>query len=285
MGIIWIQYTGLETNGRRSAGGYGFMRPVRSLVQDALCTDNLWFKYMDQELYDLVFSGQLVAGQDVNQVKRNIQLLFRIDGDKVDVLFSGKAITLKKALGADAANKYRVAMKKAGALVNLIPVAGSIASTGVVGERDLQASQKSLIPASYSTALGATPSAPPQPRPQIDAPDFSVAAVGSNLVSDSEKRQVKPVEVDISGLSIAAPGGHLVDKDELPVASSAAVNVPDLSVAPVGADVLKPEERTRVAAAQIDISQLSASVPGERLSPEAKAAPPAPNVDHIKLVD
>ena len=75
---------------------------------------------MNEERFDLVFSGELVAGFDVAQVKKNIQALFRIDDAKVLVLFSGKPIALRKGLDADAANKYRVAMKKAGARVDVV---------------------------------------------------------------------------------------------------------------------------------------------------------------------
>jgi len=74
----------------------------------------------DQEIFDLVFKGELVKGAELGTVKSNIGKLFKMAPEKVEALFSGKAITLKKGLDFDAANRYRVAIKKAGARVDLV---------------------------------------------------------------------------------------------------------------------------------------------------------------------
>lgn len=82
----------------------------------------------NSEKYDLVFSGQVVKGVDLAVAKKNIGQLFKLDAKKVEALFSGKKVVLKRGLNMDAAGKYRVAIKKAGALVELVmqqPVAPS----------------------------------------------------------------------------------------------------------------------------------------------------------------
>lgn len=73
-------------------------------------------------MHRLVFSGQVQAGHDPDEVKARIGKLFRIaDADKLSLLFSGKAITLKGNLSPDEARKYEAAILKAGAVVTVDP--------------------------------------------------------------------------------------------------------------------------------------------------------------------
>jgi len=53
---------------------------------------------MPSERFNLVFSGDLARGADLAQAKKNLGRLFKISDEKVEALFSGKAITLKKNL-------------------------------------------------------------------------------------------------------------------------------------------------------------------------------------------
>lgn len=269
---------------------------------------------MESEKFDLIFSGQLVAGFELPTVKKNIQMLFRIDAGKVELLFSGKDIPLKKQLDAEAANKYRVAMKKAGALVNVVqsnavasdaasnsvkqsagsattaqppvkvteqPVPPTLSATQTTSRESLQG----VAPAVLSTALGAQPPAEIKPREVIQAPDFGLAEVGADLILAEEKPAAIKVTVDVSNLSIAAQAGPLVNPSELSRPQPVTVNVPDVAVAPVGSDLLRPQERKVVAAVAVDTSSLSVAAVGERLTQPGKAPPPAPNVDHIKLAE
>lgn len=246
---------------------------------------------MNQDQYDLVFSGQLVPGCELAQVKNNVQALFRIDEGKVQILFSGKAITLKKSLALDVATKYRVAMKKAGARVDLVLCKEQKpAATPAPTQSPAQVAAKAKAAATssgFSTVLGAQPMVADEPRPEIEAPDFGVAAVGGDLLQSGEKAVVEAVEVDISQLSVAPQAGNLVDESELFHLDPVDVIIPDLGVAPVGSDVLEEGERKKVEPVKVDISALSVADVGEggKLSPDTAAPPPAPDVTHIKLED
>lgn len=238
---------------------------------------------MNEERFDLVFSGELVAGFELAQVKKNIQVLFRIDDAKVNALFSGKPIPLRKGLDADAANKYRVAMKKAGARVDVVlsrdppaPTAQAAASPPAAGEPARQN-------AAFTTALGAQPAAAPRPREPINAPNFGVVAAGGPLVRPEERVAVAAVRVDVSHLSVKPQQGNLLTAAELERPPGIAVTVPELDLADPGSDLLLPEERRSPDPVVVDISGLTLGAPGERLGPPSPKAPPPPKVDHIKL--
>lgn len=73
-------------------------------------------------MHRIIFSGQVQEGHDLNDVKARIGKLFKIhDQAKLEMLFSGKAITLKKDMAPIEAEKYQAAIIKAGALVVIDP--------------------------------------------------------------------------------------------------------------------------------------------------------------------
>jgi hypothetical protein len=237
---------------------------------------------MNDERYDLMFSGELVPGFELAQVKKNLQQLFRLDENKINALFSNKPIPLKKGVDADAANKYRVAMKKAGARVDLVLVSES-ASTPAKPEPPPSRAVGAGVSGGLTTILGAQPMPTKTMRPPIDAPNFGLSAPGAELLSPHERASVEPLDLDISHLTVAPQEGHLLDEDERAILPGIAVTVPDLDVAAVGSDMLKPDERESVVPLTLDLSHLSVAKPGERLGPVSPPAPPPPNVDHLKL--
>ena len=53
----------------------------------------------DQE-FKIVFEGTIVAGQDLENVKKNLAALFEIDKEDIEPLFSGSQVVLKNEKGA-----------------------------------------------------------------------------------------------------------------------------------------------------------------------------------------
>lgn len=243
---------------------------------------------MSEERFDLVFCGELVPGFELAQVKENIQALFRIDETKVNVLFSGKPVPLRKGLDADSANKYRVAMKKAGARVEVVlsrePSPETASKPAPKPAPAPNAVTKTKAESSgFTTALGAQPVVAPKARAPISAPDFGLAAAGSILLRPEERTEIEAETVDISHLSVAPQEGNLLTDAELERPPGIVVTIPELDVADVGSDLLLPEERQNQEPVVVDISRLSLGKPGERLAPPPPSPPPPPNVDHIKL--
>lgn len=247
---------------------------------------------MDTDKYDLIFTGELVPGKDLAEVKRNLQALFRIDDAKVELLFSARSTVLKKGLDAEAANKYRVAIKKAGARIQLAPSASSAVTGHSPPKAPVHEGKAAGLPLAevheppegdLMTTLGAQPAKPSQPRQPIQAPDLPLAEPGADLLRAEERVVLPSVQVNLSGLSVAPQEGNLVRSEELTRPKAVAVDVPDLQVAPPGSDVLQPGERAQHVTLDLDLSGLNLADPGSRLAPEKPAAPPFPNVDHIKL--
>ena len=177
----------------------------------------------EQERYDLVFKGELAKGAELAVTKQNIGKLFKIAPDKVDALFTGRAITLKKQLDFDAATRYRAAIKKAGARVDLI------------------ACQSEMAP---SIAEQASSEVPAQ-----TAGDDSHVAAGAPVSSDRAEAE--------AGLSLRAMEGNLIDNNELDKPQPVKVDISGLSLAQAGEDILRPEERAKTVTAEFNTQQFS----------------------------
>jgi uncharacterized membrane protein YhaH (DUF805 family) len=92
---------------------------------------------MNQPRYKIVFDGQLMPEASLETVKENLARLFKSDPARIDSLFSGAPVALKRGLGESEAEQYLSALQKAGANVR----------------RELdQAASLSLVPTEAETA-------------------------------------------------------------------------------------------------------------------------------------
>lgn len=72
---------------------------------------------MTDTRYKIVFTGELMPGAALDAVKDNLARLFKSDRNKIDALFTGNPVALKRDLVAEEADKYVSALQKAGAQV------------------------------------------------------------------------------------------------------------------------------------------------------------------------
>lgn len=72
---------------------------------------------MSQARFKIVFSGELMPDAQLDEVKANLARLFKSDNAKINSLFSGTPVALKRDLGEDEAEKYLAALQRAGAKV------------------------------------------------------------------------------------------------------------------------------------------------------------------------
>lgn len=261
---------------------------------------------MSEEKYDLVFKGQLVKTVELDVAKRNLSALFKISPEKTEALFSGKPVVLKRNLDADVANKYRVAIKKAGALVDVVLSAPPVKNQperprgkAVFGARDLdQAEAEETKPvadtieytAPEKPAATANPEAQHRPEKQVRrdnaaASSLSLAPPGADVLSESERPTVETPDIDVSGYTLKPEGGTLLNPDEYPADLPFAMEITDIDIAPVGADVLTEAERKPEVEAHVDTSGLSLGEPGAMLSQPKPEPPRAPDVSNLSLVD
>jgi|GEM_PF-1332993 len=223
---------------------------------------------MPSERFNLVFSGDLARGADLAQAKKNLGRLFKISDEKVEALFSGKAITLKKNLDFATANKYRTAIKNAGCRADLVEESAaevasqpsdsssqpsdSLSQSGQA-QSDERQSNAELVPeepepehASDDDSLGHHDDDTP-PLPQVEeleaseSSDFnlgtklslSLAPNSGNLVDIHELDHPEPLDIDVSNL-------RAEEKEvlEIPV-----IDVSELDIADVGEDLGQLKER------------------------------------------
>ncbi|MGY2184006.1 hypothetical protein [Pseudomonas agarici] len=160
-------------------------------------------------LYEIVFSGELVPGAPVEQVRSNLARLFQADAQCIELLFSGRRLVLKNNLEAAAAEKYRASIERAGAVVTVL-------------EMPMEEIEMSAAPEPVARARAVPRDAYMAAFSEVDAPDYVIAEVGSDM-QDPRPAPVAPL-FDLSAFSVAPVGS---DMGQIPAPAGAAV--PDTS--------------------------------------------------------
>lgn len=169
---------------------------------------------MSEALYEVAFSGKIVEGANPAQVKAKIGAMFKADAARLEQMFSGNRIVIKKNVDAATAKKFHAAFKNAGAICEVKSQAAGKAPSAeqkpaAVGRPAPAASKKA------SVTSGNAPEAPQTDPLGITASDISelsasLAPVGS-LVQDAIKEVPAP-SLDVSNLGMAPVGSDLGQK-------------------------------------------------------------------------
>lgn len=200
--------------------------------------------------FDIIFRGDIVFGHQLAEVKLKLQQLFKADAAKIDSLFSGRPVPLKRNMDEATAQKYRDALLKAGAMVEIC--------------------------SSDASPANAAPKPAPAPRRASEAAAptevvWTLAPLGSDLLPAKERpSQPAPVRVDTSALSLRPAEGNLVDVSEIPEEIWAQVVVPDLGLAAVGADLISADEKLELPLVEIELEDWSIAEAGSDLLSDAE---------------
>jgi hypothetical protein len=167
---------------------------------------------MSEELYEVAFSGVILEGADIEQVKVRVGAMFKADAAKLAHLFSGKRVVIKKDIDQATANKYKSALTNAGAACEVKSLSEAASPTAVPAARAEERPAVKEAPRAPRVFNGDIPAAPKTDPLGITADDIaeldiSVAPPGSDM--QSEIKEVAAPEFDISGLDMAAPGSDL----------------------------------------------------------------------------
>lgn len=103
---------------------------------------------MTEARYKIVFTGELMPEAALDTVKDNLARLFKSDRHRIEALFSGAAVALKRDLPEAEADKYLSALQQAGARVRKEPEAS--ASLGLVGTDDHRPAASAAAPSNDS---------------------------------------------------------------------------------------------------------------------------------------
>jgi uncharacterized Tic20 family protein len=75
---------------------------------------------MSQKLYTVEFSGKIIPGWNIEDVKKNLAKLLKADENKIAQLFSGNRMTIKKNVDQQTAFKINASFRQAGADCELV---------------------------------------------------------------------------------------------------------------------------------------------------------------------
>lgn len=264
---------------------------------------------MATEKYDLVFSGELARRADPAQSKKNLANLFKISAEKVEALFSGKPITLKKGLDFDTATKYRVAIKKAGCLVDLVeqkaaPVAKGKAVFGAAEAPakkpapEAKASQvkPSAAPAqakpptrvqpqvrptaSQSEARQAPkPTAPPQTAPPIQPNLKQSAGVNPSVSATGSPAKMRAQDIDSPDFGLSDVGEDLLKANEHEYVEPVTVDTSGVSLKSQSGDLLDDSEKTPFIPLDIEIDATLSPAGSDLIQPSERTTVTAVEVD------
>lgn len=252
---------------------------------------------MSQETFEIVFRGDIQFGQNLADVKAKLQQLFKIDAAKVDALFTGKPVVLKRGLDSASAEKYRDVLTKAGTLVEVSAstppaTAQPIKAPDPVPTRPAQAAspQPSHPVASQTEATqtkptqinqenqAAQPAAASAPTSQ-----WTLAPVGSLMMPAGTRLAPHIRNFDLSIYSLRPAGSNLLDKNEAPSIAISPVLVPEYKVAEAGANLLEASEKNELPLLEIDVEDWGLSEVGAPLLAETErklvVAPPELDID------
>jgi len=233
---------------------------------------------MSGNTFEVVFDGKLVEGASVDQVKQNVATLFRVEVAKVERLFSGERVVIKKGIDEAAAKKYQLALLKAGAVCTVADSAQPAKAQAA------PAAAENVAPAAGAGEGESAPEMSPEgvgltkyvvkPAPQTLG-ELDAAAVDEPGVVLVKHQEVPPPQIDTSALSVDQPGATLTEHQEVP---EPAVDISGFSMAEPGADIGEASEEEEL---EVDTSGLSMDEPGVVLIEGEEV--PEPEIDISKL--
>ena len=220
---------------------------------------------MTEQLFAIVFRGRLQAGADPAVVRANFAKLFNIDAARVEQMFSGQAVIIKKGLDLLAADKYKAALAKAGAVVEAIDLAAAAAAP-------------TPAPATRSvTPPGATPAQPPAPAPAPAAQPALEARTGDATLARSAPPAAlrgTPAALDTT---MAEPGAVLVEATHV---AAPEIATEHLSMAEAGVRIV---DYTPPPVPEYDLSELTLAEPGVMLVEPRKSSAPQFDLSGLSL--
>ena len=192
--------------------------------------------------FQVVFDGQLVEGTDLPRVKANIAKLFKMEVAKVEPLFSGRRTVVKRGLDEATAQKYLIALQRAGAVATIVD-------------------PSEMAPPAAAPAPAAPPSAESPPAKAADEEEE-----GQSLLEIAEASRAPPPLI-ARGLPSAPDDMTMSDAgamllDEPPIVEAPDIDTSHLTLSEPGVDLV---EHAKVAAPDFDLSAFELAPPGTAL--------------------
>jgi len=231
----------------------------------------------------VVFSGNVLDGFDLIQVKEAMAGLIRADEEKMATLFSGKTIVMKRSTNKDEAYKVMSALKAVGAdaRIRLIQEKPEDIEPTTDSPNDQTEASDSQLSLSANVGFLVAPS-DQVPAPALDLSGLAIAAIGDDLATQSSN--LDPVNIDTSALSVKEnDGSPLIE----PSAKPPPLASPDFILDEPGA--LLDSATRDSAAVSPDTSSLSMrEMQGNLVEDNENPKPQTrvtPNTSHLRTVE
>jgi hypothetical protein len=149
----------------------------------------------------LVFYGQIAPGQDIVEVKGRLAEMFRTDIVKIEQLFSGKPITVKRDLSQDEAQQFKTIFDRTGAISVIESIEGEHVTSSSTRVAPTSSVRPTKPPSNRSPSEKASPDVRSKATPLFKAIFFAVisflplaACIGFDTFSGSEASRVLAAE-------------------------------------------------------------------------------------------
>ncbi len=231
----------------------------------------------------VVFSGNVLDGFDVTQVKARMASLIRADEEKIATLFSGKTIVMKRSTNKDEAYKVMSALKAVGADARIRLIKEEPEDIKPISEAPSDQTDASDPQLSLAANVGFLVAPSDQvPAPALDLSGLAIAAIGDDLSTQPSNSDA--VNIDTSALSVKEnDGSPLIE----PSAKPPPLVSPDFILDEPGA--LLDSSTRESAAVSPDTSSLSLrEMQGNLVEDNENPKPQTrvtPNTSHLRTVE
>ena len=237
---------------------------------------------MSEPLFDIVTFGLIQPGKDRNEVAENMARLFKTTPEKLKPYFAGGRKVIKSNVDELGAQKYQVALEKAGLVIKIEEATEAPAAKPAQQASDKQPDTGGITMAEVgSDVLKENERTVVEPQPIGDISDIDMAEVGADVLTEDERPVVEPAPIgDISDIDMAEVGADVLNEDERTVVEAVPIgDISDIDMAEVGADVLNEDERPVIEPtpigdiSDIEIAEVGADVLKEDERPMIEPAP------------
>lgn len=240
------------------------------------------------DTYRLVFRGEVVEGQHPAVVRKRLAMALKLDDARVQSLFTGNPVVIRKAVDQETAARFQAVFKKAGAKlrVQLVAAEGLTASEAPAG----------------ATTNASTGTAPSGRGPE----EWLVLPAGSYVLEPDERTPFVPRAIDTSHFALVKMKAFAAAEVER---EKREIKAPVFEVLPVGSRIgdermvvppvlptveFEIAEVGAILGSEVETSNVRLSVspafdlaePGALIADTPRRpVPKAPDTSHLSVVD
>ena len=232
---------------------------------------------MSDVLYRLTFSGEVLEGQHPAVVREKLAALLKLESKRVEKLFSGDTVVIKKSVDETMAARFQTAFKQAGGKLRVTRISGP----EVVSASALDSTNVAFDLAEPGSSLLSQPGSIPDAN--IDTGHLNLANTGDDILEDQYKHAPAVQAPDVSHISLASNESFTPVENEIP--DALIIEPQDWELGAVGDDMLE-DYPDIVADIDLDAIDFDLAEAGSLLDQDIKkVSTPAPDTSHISLED